>query len=291
MQMVIKLAIIPILRQLLVMTNIKKLLLGKGSAAAYAIITAIFTFVPEDFFKRGFFPCDWSESTILLVNRLIVFLILFILTNIVYCIYRSHRKSVSISDQSFEIIIEYGDLIAINDGLKVINFDECFTTTVGDRPIDINPNSVCGQYLAKYPIDDMQSLIQSVGLQPVGIAQCNNMPKFVSGMIIPKEDFFLMAFAKLNKDGLGEMTYTQYLDCLNRLWQQIDLYHGTDDVYLPILGSRITRFEKELSQQELLDIMIASYRLSPKKLKKPCSLHIVCKERENFSLNNIWGVD
>lgn len=52
-----------------------------------------------------------------------------------------------------------------------------------------------------------------------------------------------MAFTRLNENGLGEMTYNQYLDCLNTLWQQIDCYHGTDDVYLPILGSKIVRFE------------------------------------------------
>lgn len=47
----------------------------------------------------------------------------------------------------------------------------------------------------------------------------------------------------------------------------------------------------DLTQQELLDIMIASYRLHPKKLKKPNTLHIVCKERDGFSLNAIFGVD
>lgn len=100
-----------------------------------------------------------------------------------------------------------------------------------------------------------------------------------------------MAFAKLDENGLGRMTYEQYLDCLDLLWQQIDKYHGTEDVYVPILGSKITRFDKELTQQELLDVMIASYRLSPFKMKVPYSLHIVCMKRDGFSLNNVFGVD
>ena len=99
-----------------------------------------------------------------------------------------------------------------------------------------------------------------------------------------------MAFAKLDRDGLGHLTYEEYIGCLNMLWQQIDMYHGTCDVYIPILGSKITRFDKELTQQELLDIIINSYRLSSKKLREPYRLHIVCREREGFSLNDVYGV-
>ena len=179
----------------------------------------------------------------------------------------------------------------INDGVKVINFDECFTTTVGNRPEDIKPASVCGQYLQKYPISDMQNLISDAGITPVGKSLFAQKDKYAHGTIIRRGDFLLMAFAKLDRDGRGILTYDKYLDCLEKVWEQIDLHHGTDDVYLPILGSRITRFEREFSQQELLDIMISSYRLSDRKIKKPNVLHIICKEREGFSLNNIFGVD
>jgi hypothetical protein len=263
----------------------------RGIAIAGSIISAVFTVVPEEFFKLGFFLCSWSDASVVFANRLIFCVVVLILACIGCLFYLRFRKAITISDKSFSIKIEYKDLFSITNGKKVINFDECFTTSVGDRPIDIKPNSVCGQYLAKYPIEDIQSLIQSAGLQQIGIAQCNNKPKYATGMIIPRGDFLLMSFAKLDKNGLGKMTYAQYVECLEQLWQQLDLYHGTDDVFIPILGSQITRFDKELTQQELLDIMIASYRLSPKKLKRPYTLHIVCKKRDGFSLNDIFGVD
>ena len=267
-----------------------KCFLKKSSAIASAIVSAIFTVVPEEIFKQGFILCRWSDTSVILANRLIFCVVVFILANIGYFCYIKVRKSVTISDENVTIKIGYGDLFKVKRGKKLIHFDECYSTNVGDKPEDIKPSSVCGQYLAKHPIDDIQSLIQSSGIQSSGVSLYTNKPKYESGTIIPREGFLLMAFAKLDERGLGRMTYVEYLECLDKLWEQIDIYHGTDDVYLPILGSRITRFDNNLSQQELLDIMIMSYHLSPKKMRKPSVLHIVCKRREGFSLNDITGV-
>lgn len=273
------------------MSKLKQLFLNKGSSFAYAAITAIFTIVPESFFKYGFIQCNLSDTMVVVTNRLIVCVVIFTIANIIYHCYRKHRSSVVISEKTYTIQIEYGNIFDTKSGKKVINFDECFSTNVGNKPEDIKLDSVCGQYLKKYPINDMSSLIKALGIKSLGKSSFGNKDCYVPGTIIQRNDFLLMAFAKLDKEGRGYLTYEQYLDCLDKLWEQIDLYHGTDDVYLPVLGSRITRFNKELTQQELLDIMIASYRLSPKRLRRPNTLHIICKEREGFSLNDVFGVD
>lgn len=266
-------------------------LLKKGGAVAGGIITAIFTIAPEEVFRYGFVVCNWSDSVVVFVNRVFVCAAVLLLSCVGYYLYLQIRRKVTISDKTFTIKVEYKDLFKVKKGKRVINFDECYSTHVGNRPEDVKPGSVCGQYLEKYPIDNMQILIQTSGIQPTGVSLYKNTPKYASGTLIPREDFLLMAFAKLDGQGLGRMTYAEYLECLDKLWEQIDIYHGTDDVYLPILGSRITRFDKDLTQQELLDIMVASYRLSPKKMKNPNILHIVCKKRDGFSLNEIFGVE
>lgn len=274
------------------MSKMKETFFGKGCAAAFAVFSVILTVVPEEFFKCGIISCEWSESTILMINRLIAFLIIYIIANITYYCYRKNRNSVTIDGDTYIIKIFYGDICNISEGKKVIHFDECFTTTVGTRPEDVKPDSVCGQYLRQHPItdDEMSTMINSFGIKAIGSSLYNKKEKYTHGILLPKEDSLLMAYAKLDKNGLAIDTYEKYVECLDKLWEQIDLYHGTDDIYLPIIGSKITRFEKDFTQQQLLDIMIASYRLSPKKLKHPYKLHIVCKKREGFSLNNIFGV-
>ena len=45
--------------------------------------------------------------------------------------------------------------------------------------------------------------------------------------------------------------------------------------------------DNELSQQELLDIIINSYKLSIHKITDPSKLRIICKKTKGFSINNI----
>lgn len=270
------------------MSNILRLQIKKSLKITCGVITLIITFVPENIFKLISLSNSWSDATIVLINRVILFIGVLILTYFSYFVYCKIRKKVSITGDNFSIEIRYGNLFDITDGKVVINFDECFTTKVGEEPAEIKPGSVCGQFLTHYPTIDILKLIDDVGVKPErGKSQYDHKPKYKPGTIVPNERYLLMAFAKLDSEGLGRLTYEEYVDCLNTLWEQIDKYHGTEDVYLPILGSKITRFDRELTQQELLDIMIVSYWLSPKRMKKPCKLHIICKPQEGFSLSNI----
>lgn len=273
------------------MNKIKKFMIGTGSSIAYAIITAIFTIVPDDCFKYIGCFLKYNEVINGLIIRSIITFTVFILANFFFYLYKHKRQSVSLIGRNYSIKIEYGDLLSITDGYVVINFDECFTTSVGDKPSDIKPMSLCGQYLTKHHIDNMQELLVIANVKPARRNSLfNRKDCYEPGTIVPNGKYLLMAFSKLDKNGLGHLTYDEYLKCLDTLWEQLDLYHGTSDVYIPVLGANITRFDKELSQQELLDTIISSYRLSPKKMKKLYTLHIVCKELEGFSLNDVFGV-
>ncbi len=254
-----------------------------------SIVTVVFTFVPEAIFEHCKLLTNASDAVNIMINRVIFTGIVVVLVTIGYAIYRRCRKKVCIKEKNYSIKVTYGDIFDMPACKKVIPFDECFSTEVGYEPAQVKPSSICGQYLAKYPIADMHALIDKAQLKPSkGKSKYNNQERYESGRLVPNGDYLLMAFAKLDKDGLGRMTRDEYLECLSMLWQEIDKHYGQTDVCISVLGSGTTRIgDNELTQQELLDIIIGSYKLSANKIKVPSTLHIVCKPRDDFSLNRI----
>lgn len=275
----------------------------KSAVWAFATISAVFTFVPEAFFgKITWIPdsvlkqCKWIEKNILEVNiiitRVIAFLAIWILASIVYRAYLDIRRKVTINGNNYKIIVEYGDLLKTKKCKRVINFDECFTTQVGEYPADIKPSSICGKYLIANPNLDMKSLITNSHLKPAkSKSKYQNKIRYESGRIVPNGDDLLMAFAKLDEDGLGRLSRDEFLECLSILWKEIDKYYCQKDVCIPILGAGLTRIDGDsgsyISQQELLDMIIWSYKLSSSKIKAPHKLRIICKKCDDFSINKI----
>ena len=278
-------------------------LFKKSAAYAFAIISAVFTFVPEAVFqkitlipKESFEQFAWIYINIseinIIINRMLAFALVWGIVAVIYGIYLCLRKKVSMKGDNYQITVEYGDLLKIKKCKKVITFDECFSTKVGDAPADIKPTSICGQYLKSNPNLNIQSLISGSQLNPIkSRSKYQNKERYESGRIVPNGDDLLLAFAKLDKKGLGRLTRDEYLECLTILWEEIDTYYGQTDVCIPILGSGLTRFDggsgASISQQELLNMMIWSYKLSSHKIKLPHKLRIICKKSGDFSRNKI----
>lgn len=263
--------------------------LKRSNTWAFGIISAIFTFVPETILEKYKLSTDYSDELNIILIRILIFIIVFISSIIINMLYLQFRRKVCIKGHNYSIYIKYGNLFKMRNCKKVIPFDECFTTSVGNRPSDINPDSICGQYLKENPIQDIKRLIDNIQLVPAkSKSKYQSKECYTSGKLVPNGDDLLLAFAKLDKDGLGRLSREEYIDCLSVLWKEIDKYYGQRDVCIPILGSGVTRINGiSLTQQELLDIIIYSYKLSPYKIKSPYKLYIVCKKTDNFSLNKI----
>lgn len=261
----------------------------KCASCTLTIIGIVFTIVPESVFEYcKLFPNLSNEKNII-INRVLVIIITFVLSSLIYALFLAIRRSITIKGKNYCIKIKYGNILKIKNCKRVIPFDECFTTSVGPNPSDINPDSICGQYLKVNPIQDIQSLINSAQLKTAkGKSKYKNMERYDSGKLVPNGDDLMLSFAKLDKDGLGRLSREEYLNCLSLLWEEIDKYYGQKDVCIPILGSGVTRMdEASLTQQELLDIIIESYKLTTHKIKLPNKLYIVCKKRDGFSINKI----
>lgn len=274
------------------MINVIKAFIVKNVTRTISLIAIILTFVPEIFFDKRIIKSDLTVESNIVLNRIILFFFLLLIISVIDGIYISCREKIIIKGHNYSINIEYSDIIAISEYKKVITFDECFTTHIGDMPGDIKSGSICGQYLIKNSLQDtdkINKLITDLGIQPCKTkSKYKDLTRYESGTLVPNGKNLLMSFAKLDENGLGVMTYDEFINCLNLLWKEIDKYYALEDVCIPILGSGILRLkDKSLTQQELLDIIVSSYKLSPYKLKTPNKLHIVCKKREGFSINKV----
>lgn len=280
-----------------------KIIVKRGLVWSSVPLSCVFTLVPEMVFSNKRFILSenclnkWMDVD---AQNIVLAKLVLAIAIILFCIFCSyvraiHRKSVRIEENGYSIQIESGDFFKIDNGQKVINFDECYTTKVGERSDEIKQNSICGQYLERHKeIDDhfIEGLIQEQNIK-----SCNERSLYKGkicykpGTIVAYKDDLLMAFTRLEKNGISKkFTIEEYLECLDLLWIEINNHYCQKDVYVPLLGSGIARFEAGLSQtiptRELLDMMINSYKLSTHKIKDTNTLHIVCKNIEPFCLDN-----
>ncbi len=252
-----------------------------------SIITFVFMFLPDDIFKTVKLLPNAPEWIEFVLSRVLLFAMILVATFIVVGLFLLLRTKVRIKARDYTIEIMYGDLFKQKKCKKLIPFDECFTTSVGPAPSDINPSSICGQYLKLNPNLAIDSLIASAGLKSKGKSKYDGKDRYESGSLINYSDYLLMAFVKLDKDGLGRMTYSEYINALSVLWEELDKHYGQNNVCIPILGAGTTRLkDASLTKQELLDIIIASYRLAQSKIHKPNKLVIICRKGD-VSLNKI----
>lgn len=255
----------------------------------FGIISVLFSILPEACFLYGIVNVCWTTTIIIIVNRVLWILAVFFVTASLYCCYIKCRRSIKIKGNDYTIVVEYGNIFDKADCNKVIAFDECYTTQMGRAPADVKPKSICGQFLLKYQDVDLKTILAASNLKPQPKhSDYRSQMCYEPGSLIQFNDYLLLAFAKLDKVGQGCITREDFIACLEKMWKGIGMYSRTESVAIPILGSGITRFNgNDLSHQQLLDIIIASYKLSPYKLKSSVQLHIVCFDEEMVSLNKI----
>lgn len=257
---------------------------------AVSLIGIIFTFVPEKCFELWKPFNTLSNETNIIIVRCLVFLTIFIICILVYMFIMKVRFRVNVNGRNHLITVEYGDILKKKNCTRIFAFDECFTTQIGSRPQDIKPDSVCGQYITNNPSLNIDDLIKNINLKPAnGTSQYKNKVHYESGRVLPYRDDLLLAFAKLDQNGRGTFTRDEYLKSLDILWSEINKYYCQKDICITILGGGITNFvDWDPTQQELLDTIIQSYKLSKYKIKTPNKLRIICRKKD-VDINNIGG--
>lgn len=101
--------------------------------------------------------------------------------------------------------------------------------------------------------------------------------KYRLGTICAIDDYLLTALTRFDADNRAYLEIHDYINCLLNFWNEIDRIYAGKTVALPILGSGITRFKgyENISDQELLELIILMFKVSRVKFTYPSKVKII----------------
>ncbi len=198
-------------------------------------------------------------------------------------------KRLNINGSPLEIKI--GDVFKEGE-LRVINFNEYFDTVADDKLI--SKNSLNGKYLEDH-VTDIVALNEAIASddhltemkldENTGRKSGKKIP-YKLGSIHVDNDYLLVAFSKFDKDNKAYLYMRDYINCLMTFWGEVDRVYASKSVAMPLMGAGITRFkDANVSEQELLELLIWSFKVSRVKFRHPAKVTIVIHESMKDKIN------
>jgi len=182
----------------------------------------------------------------------------------------------------------------ITSGLKAIAFNEYFDTLVDNKIIA--ESSLNGIFIKKYlsvPVSDLDRHIENYSFEKNEILESNpdrkqgKKVRHQIGTICVYEDFLLTAFTKFDDDNKAVLTMPEYLEFLINFWDKVNNVYAQQSVSTPLFGSGITRItgHKTISDEDLLKIMLWTFRISEMRFKYPARLTVVIHKDKIDKIN------
>lgn len=226
-----------------------------------------------------------------------IFPVVLILVLIVWYVFlwrrASNLKDIDLDIESTTISIVTGDLFK-QDGLKAIPFNEYFDTQVDDEVISkASLNGIFIKDILLGEVEQLDSHILSYKFREENILEKNTTriagknQKYQIGTVCLYENYLLTAFSKFNDKNQAYLTMPEYLEFLIKFWDEINVVYAQRSVSVPIFGSGITRIKehKNITDEELLKIMLWTFRISETRFKYPAKLNIVIHEDKIDKIN------
>jgi hypothetical protein len=223
----------------------------------------------------------------------ITFLAALVLIHIFAWVRANQLREISIEIEGSKVNIVTGDIFEQN-GLKAIAFNEYFDTQVDN--IIISKASLNGKFIeselkepvekldahiADYPFDD-GDIVEPDVQRPIG-----KTTRYRLGTICVYNDFLLTTFARFDAKNQANLTMPEYLGFLINFWDKVNKIYAQQSVSTTIFGSGITRINghKTISDEDLLKIMLWTFRISEMRFKYPAKLTIVIHESKIDQVN------
>lgn len=224
-------------------------------------------------------------------NKVPSFIAFIIVNSIIYLIMLVQANKMSklkLEVDGSTIEIREGNIFE-EDNLKVINFNEYFDTKVDNNVIAENTRN--GQFIKKY-VDNIEELDMLIEEKLEYIEYNDNRKngkkkKYLLGEIIEYKDFLITSLSKFDDNNRANLTLKEYIGFLMNFWNNLDVIYANRNVSMTIFGSGITRFKDitYISEQELLEIMIWSFKISKVKFKYPTKVSIIIPKEKINKIN------
>lgn len=205
----------------------------------------------------------------------------------------NNLQDISLSIEGSTVNIKTGDIFQ-QPGLKAIAFNEYFDTLVDDRIIA--KRSLNGIFLEKYlgtSVSDLDRHIDEYPFEDGDVLdrrvdrKAGKKVKYKVGTICVFKDYLITAFSKFDGSNRANLTMPEYLEFLINFWDKVNRVYAQKSVSTTIFGSGITRIKghKNISDEDLLKIMLWTFRISEMRFKHPAKLTIVIHKEKIDQIN------
>ena len=202
-------------------------------------------------------------------------------------------SKVSLNINGSDLDVKVGDIFE-EDGFKVIAFNEYFDTQVDD--IIIAESTLNGIFIKKklgvtlsefddYIEKELDSL--DLVLEVNENRKMGKKKKYPLGTICKYNEYFLTALTKFDDKNKAEILLKDYVNFLMNFWNEVDRLYAGKSVAVPLLGSGQTRIKDkiDISDQELLEILIWSFKISRIKFNYPAKVSIIIHSSKKDKIN------
>lgn len=237
----------------------------------------IFYDIPKD--------CKYPAGGLFLAGLAITYIVIWRKAN--------SLREIDIKIDESSVTIKAGDLFK-QGGLKVISFNEYFDTQVDNKII--SEKSLNGIFIKNHLPSGLTALenhLERYSFEPEDISGNNatrrhgKRTKYQLGTVCEYGEFLLTAFAKFDDHDRAVLTMPEYLEFLINFWDRVNRIYAMRSVSTPIFGSGITRIKghKTISDEDLLKIMLWTFRISEMRFTYPARLTIIIHQDKIDQVN------
>ncbi|MGL5125160.1 MAG: macro domain-containing protein [Fusobacteriaceae bacterium] len=232
------------------------------------------------------------------IKKIVGIIVLFLMVGLYLYLWKKANSltKIELNINNSKVIVKVDDIFNQKEN-KVIAFNEYFDTIVDDSII--SKKSLNGVFLTEIlptkskTIDEFDNLIATDSFLDKSKLEINTTrergksQKYELGAIFKFDDYFFTSMTKFDKNNRAYINQREYIDFLLKFWDNVDILYNNNTVVIPVLGSGITRFKDNIgiTDQELLNMLIWTFKLSRIKFTYPSEINIIVYKNKIDKIN------